>query len=491
MRAAMNRLDQAFDLLRSHKPREAEALLTDAAKEAADRFGADSAEHAEALFELAHVMLALGDLGRAAEVMERAAGIPAHTSQARKARLNYQGNLGELLQRLGRLDEARGVLEESLRGRAEVWGEETEGYAVGQVSLADVLFWQGELERAERLIEEAAGVQWHARSGRVVMALALRAAVRAARYGDERPLLEHLDALSLEFQTQLVALCLDRAERDPPPPTLLVLQELRERLEDEETLRPMLARVVAAKAEVARRARDHQARLEAIGWLADHFEQAGDVQEALRARLGLALARDQAGDVPGAEQAYRDAVGRARALGDEAARALVLRNAGLFFGRHEQPAEAERLLVEALASAERAGDKAQLGVTLVAHGIFLQHQKRGDEARPVLERALEALPAGHPDTILARGHLEALEHGGPCGCGEQSGPLAKALEDLVRPKLPEGLLGSIRIDPSAGFGSIEVGLAREPSAEERELLEKALDQAVGELRMRLRRQEKA
>jgi tetratricopeptide (TPR) repeat protein len=491
MRAAMNRLDQAFDLLRAHKPREAEALLTDAAREAAERFGADSAEHAEALFELAHVMLALGDFGRAADLMKQAAEIPTHTSQARRAQLNYQGNLGEVLQRLGRLGEARSVLEENLRGRAEVWGEGTEGYAVGQVSLADVLFWQGELERAEELIEEAAGVLWHAHSGRVVVALALRAAIRAARYGDERPLLEHLDALSPQLQAELVAMCLDRAERDPPPPALIVLQELRERLEDEEALRPMLPQVVAAKAEVARRARDHQARLEAIGWLASHFEQAGDDREVLRARLGLALARDEAGDAQGAEQAYRDAVGRAEALGDEAVRALVLRNAGLFFGRHEQPAEADRLLVDALASAERAGDKLQLGVTLVARGIFLQHQKRGDEARPMLERALEALPAGHPDVAVARIHLEALARGAACGCGERGNALAKALEDLVRPKLPEGLLASIRMDPSAGFSSIQVGLSREPSDEERKLLGKVIDEAISELRARLRRQEKA
>ena len=62
MRAAMNRLDQAFDLLRSNKPREAEALLTDAAREAADRFGADSAEHAAALAEIVGQENALSDL---------------------------------------------------------------------------------------------------------------------------------------------------------------------------------------------------------------------------------------------------------------------------------------------------------------------------------------------------------------------------------------------------------------------------------------------
>jgi hypothetical protein len=51
----------------------------------------------------------VGDLSRAASALRRAVDVPTHDDAARKLRLTYLLNLGDVLQRQGRLDEARAV----------------------------------------------------------------------------------------------------------------------------------------------------------------------------------------------------------------------------------------------------------------------------------------------------------------------------------------------------------------------------------------------
>jgi len=483
----MTTFETALQLLSNGSPAQAQQLVQKAAAEAEQRFGAQSVEHAAALADLARLALAVGDFAGGAEALKRATeATPQTTKEARAARLTHQLHFGEVLQRLGRLDEARATLDECVKGRRELYGEGSEGLAFGQVMLADVLFWQGEVKRSEELIEEAAGVLWHERQGQVVVALALRAAVRAATYGDERPLLEHLDALPPVLQKALVEHCLERADRDPPGPSLLVLQELRERLEDEEELRPLLPHVVGAQARVARRGGDKTARVEALEWLTGHFD-AGTTREqtieAVRAWSTLASAREESGDAAGAEAACREAVERAERVGDAALRAVALRNAGLLLARRGSAEEADGFLVRAVEAAEQGGDKEQLGAMLSARGVFLQHTSRGEEARAVLQRALETLPATHLEAIVARAHVEALDANRSCDCGEGSNALSAAIGRLIETQLPKGLVSAIRFDPSLG-SHVEVQLFRPPTAEEKVLLERVLNQAMGQLKAR-------
>jgi tetratricopeptide (TPR) repeat protein len=477
--------ERALELLRSGSPVEAEKAVSDAVKEAAERHGAVSQEHAAALFDHARLLLAMGALPRAAALLRSAAGIPATTPEARRSRATYLMNLGEVLQRLGELDQAHKALEESVELRRDLYGAESEGLAFGELPLADVLFWQGQLERAEELIEESAGVLWYAHNANVVAGLALRAAIRAAKYGDERPLLEHLDALPPELKRDLINVCLLRSESDPPVPTVLVLQELRERLEDEEALRPLLPQVVSAKARAARRAGDAKAREEALTWLVKHFDEVRDREQALAAQLGLAFAQDEAGQTSSAEKTYAEAARRADALGNPAARASAYRNGGLFFSKHGRNAEADTFLAESLASAEKTSDPMLIGPALVARGVFLQHTSRSEEAKAVLERAIGLLPAAHPDVLFARSHLAAIGTDRPCGCGDTSGALSKALEELLKGELPEGLLTAIRFDASSS-NQLQVQLSRAPTVEEKEKLDRALRQAVSKLEEQLR-----
>lgn len=482
----MSVLERAFAAIHAGNPLEAETLATSAAKNAARRFGDTSGELAVAEFELAQVLLAVGDFARSAEAMRRAAAIPPKDRAGERHRLTCLMNLGEVLQRMGRIDQAREVLEDGLEGRARFYGVDTEGYAFGQEPLADVLLAQGELERASALAESAFATLWKAGNPRALPTAALRAAVRFARHGDEVPLLDCYDALPPEGKAELVQACLRRVEVDAPARSLGVLTELRERLEDDDAPpSDALPQVMAALSNVARGAGNSAVRVEALTWLLARFEAQGDERQVVSACLGLALAHDDAGQVDEAAARYAQASGRAQALGDVGLMAQVKRNEALFLSAHERP-QAEAAFDEAVSLAERSGDAELRGRALIARGIFVQHRGQLDDARGLLERALALLPPSHPDTLYARSHLDAIVHARSCGCGDMSGAVGQALEAMVRSSLPDGLLDSISVQDVDDL-TVSVSLARQPSADEQELLNRVLHQAISELRGRIRR----
>ena len=65
-----------------------------------------------------------------------------------------------------------------------------------------------------------------------------------------------------------------------------------------------------------------------------------------------------------------------------------------------------------------------------ALGVFLHHQGRTDDARKLLADAVARLHRADPHAASARGHLEALDAGEPCGCNDlrQAEEFAKAVD---------------------------------------------------------------
>lgn len=478
--------DRAFALLRSGKRAEAEAMLTDAIESARKNHGPASRELGAAEFDLARLLVAVGDAERGIAAVRRALDVPSTGDAAERDRLTYLLNLGDILGRTGRLEEAEAIHRQGLERREAIFGKDTDGYAFGQEPLAEVLFAKGALEPAEDLAQQALDTLFRTRNARALALVALRGAIRAMRHGDEYPLLEAYGAFPTDLKSHLVSFCLERAQRDPLDAALLLLVELRERLEDDEAS-PMqrLPEVVAALSNVAREAARHDLRRECLEWLREYFDAAKDAQQGVAARMAIAIAADEAGDREAATLAYRDAVAKAETLGDVLLRSQVLRNEGVFHSQRGDKERAASSLAEALALAEQASHVDLLGRALVALGIFEQHQGSKEKAKELLDRALATLPAGHPDTLYARSHLQALAQGGPCGCGDMGKAIAEALAAMIVPQLPPGLLAGIVVESVEDL-RLQVQLARPPTEAERPLLDRVIGQAVNELRTRIR-----
>ncbi len=348
-------LAQAMAALDAGSRDEAEAVTLEAVRFAIETHGADSAEHAKAEFERAHVLSAAGDVTGAIAAMRRAVAIKAPGEDAQRQRLTYITNLGEALAHVGQLDEAERWLTEAVLARRTLFGPDHPGYAIGLEPLTELLLVRGRTLDALASAEEVLSLFWRHGHRRVTDALAMFAFATKAAQGLEAPALDRLYALPEALVVEVVVACLDRARRLDPRVSLAVLIELQVRADDAgDSDEPWFVHVVGAVARAARAAQAHPARDEALAWLVAHFDAVDDQRQALDAVLARAVARTEADDPSGAEAALHDALARADRIADPLARSLVLRNLGIWLGEQGRLPEARTRLAEAVAEAERA-----------------------------------------------------------------------------------------------------------------------------------------
>ena len=86
------------------------------------------------------------------------------------------------------------------------------------------------------------------------------------------------------------------------------------------------------------------------------------------------------------------------------------------------------------------------------------------------------------DRLCGVSHLDAIENGGGCGCGDMGAVFSAALGDIVRPHLPEGLLDSLTVEMTPEGPSVSVQLAREASQSELALLNRLIERGLTQLR---------
>jgi hypothetical protein len=241
---------------------------------------------------------------------------------------------------------------------------------------------------------------------------------------------------------------------------------------------------------------DAKIRELAIRAALDSYERQGRDEDYVMGIMGLALLKDETGDVAGATGCYRDAVIRAAAMKNPALRSQVLRNFGLMLssrakktGAPDQLAEAEARLTEAVMEAARSDHVEMLGRAEIALGLFFQHGGRLGEAKPFIERGLEHLDAAHPDAVCGRSHLQAILSGGSCGCGDTPAAIADAFRDFVLGRLPPGLLKDLKVTLKDTMDfDVKVELNREPTEPEIEQLDRVINHSLEEFRRRLRRE---
>lgn len=203
--------------------------------------------------DLARTLALLGHFSEAAASLRRASRVPDQGDPAKaQAALKFFTQLGEVTHRLGEHAEAEAVLTKGLSLRRRRYGENSLAYALGAAPLAEWLLSRARLDEAETLADTALRLLAPHERPEIVPVVVLRGAIRAARYQDERPLLEPLRRLaSPSLWNAVTQASLRRASWDFPQITLPLLNELIERQNDaqqEISPRVVHARTLAARA---------------------------------------------------------------------------------------------------------------------------------------------------------------------------------------------------------------------------------------------------
>jgi tetratricopeptide (TPR) repeat protein len=465
----------------------AETTLAQALETAKREQGPASAEYARACYEYGSLLAACGQVRRALEPFRDACAVRVAEPSAIKNRLTYLVQFGELLERVGELDESEKMLRESLAGRAGFYGEDHAGYGFGLEPLAAVLLRKGRLDEALARIDQAVRIFVAAGHERVAGAIGLRAEVVKTR-DPSAPAFPQIDAPESFFLTVADAVL----SRDPADAAArrAVLREmvelLREKVRDDHPTTLQALSAIANHEQSLGKSGDAEQRCWATRELASAFTRLGDEGQAVVCLLGLALAHSDANQLDEALAVYDEARQRAKALDDPALRAKTLRNMGLLLAQMDRRAEAEKKLRASAKLAGNAGDAEEMGASRVALGIFLQHAGALDEARTLLQQAVDSMDPADPDTLCAQSHLKAIESSGSCGCGDMSESIAESLQRMVEAELPEGLLDRLEVDLTGDDVNIGVHLLREPTPDELERLQSAVHRANAVLRARIK-----
>lgn len=485
-------LSDAMTMLQAGDGLGAERRMVEAVKQVRASEGEDSMAYARAQFELGQILLGVGDAQRAVGALQAAIDVTPQGEEETGLHLTMLMNFGEVLRHVGQLEHAAQVLRRGATAREAHYGLEHAGFAYGLEPLAEVLLLLGETDEAASLADEALRIFWEAGNPRVAAALGLAAFTRAGLNDDTVALrpedwLPRFDALPSELQEDAVAQILRRAEHLPASAVLPVLEHLQPHVEAVHgPTHPWAVRLLASITNVARSAGDDVRRIAAFEALRERFERAGDVPQEVQVLQGLALALADAGRASEAEAAYEAALSRAESGGDPRGASAAARNLGLWLLDEQRTAEGLAALARAVELGREVGGSV-LGRALVAYGVQVQHQGDLDTARESLRQALELLEPSEPDTLAARSHLQAIETGGSCGCGDMGEALSNALRDMVLPHIPEGLLADLRyLEGEAGELKLDVQLAREATDEEMELLDRVIRQAVATLQQQTR-----
>ncbi len=473
-------LTAALDELQAGRGASAEETVVQAARDAEARHGRSSFEHAAALFDIGRFYTAVGDFHRAAGVIRRAADLDLPGDKGKKDRLTYLRNVGEMLRYVGDLDAAEAVLREGLDERRAFYGPEHSGYAFGLEALSEVVWLAGKSQEAMPLVQQAVEILWRDRNPQVLSSIGLRTFIQHAA-GIDAVAFADLPRLADQDVDAIIEDILARTDHvEDKGLCVTVLADLRRWVASfRGETDPTLIGTVAKIAECQRLVEDHEGRKQTLEDLVAICQTHGDLNQAIKGMQALALAHEDAGQSSESERCYRQAISWARDYGDHQRLSSALRNYGLFVKGQDRVEEAESLLREAVAEGKAALDPDAQGRGLVALGILVQHDGRLDEGRELLEESLRLLPPTHSDTLYARSHLNAIETGGSCGCGDMGAAISDALRALVLPSLPPDLLKDLRVEPGCG---VQVELAREPTPEELEWLQQVMDHAMRALR---------
>lgn len=468
-------------LAKSGKVAEADELARKQIEETKARGGRDSLEHAQALLDRATVLSALDAPQMAIEHYESCIATRGDSEALEQLRLTANMNLGERYIKLGRSDAAIQTLTEGLARRERLYGAKHAGTAYGAQTLGLAFLAHGDATKALA----------HARTAYEIFA------------GERHFVLPQAVALlaSAKILTKDTAHAWDEANALPPPAFQEMLRYaaldagLLSMSNEVTVLRafidflhlPTSDVVLHMKNQLANSLRAQGKNAEAARtWseLVTEFETAHRPEEAARARLSCANAHAAAGEHTKAAEGFEDALGRAHGLGP-ALEASVLADYGLYLDDRAAPNALARL-EEGVAAARRAAAPQLLAHSLGVYGVRLQHADKNEEAAKVLREAMGTGEKVTFDALVARTHLLAATRKEKCNCKKEMGSaLARAVEDYLRERLPNGPIEGVREraanDKSGGAKGFEVRYTRAATPDESEVIRGALSQVEGKL----------
>jgi tetratricopeptide (TPR) repeat protein len=485
--AALN--EKAMSYLQRGDTVRAEETALEAVRLAGQEQGKESAGYYQSQLTFATVHIATGRVEQSIQILQAAlaGGVPADAN-AQKERLTLLMNLGEVLVRLERYDEAEQVLRDGLEGRRLFYGTDHPGYAFGLEPLGELLLACEKYAEALPIAEEVVENFRHSQHPRLIEGLALRAITRLAVGDAENAFSEVGDLSKPQVEEFAVAMVNKTGTLKPILARRVLLrgqEMIAERLgETHQTALNLLAYLANQEAQWGESG-DAETRIETIRRAKEAYQRANRLDDVVMALQGMSLAQGDIGDKDGAEASAKEAVAVAERLGNFAIVSQAQRNLGLLLAENEKRDAAETVLKAAVQTGERSRDREMHGRSQVALGIFLQHGERLDEAKPLLEASLRQLPSNHPDAICAKSHLGAILSGDSCGCGNTAEALGEAFREFVLARVPHDLLEDLKVTITEDGPSVGVQLKREPQPEELEHLNRLLEHAAAEFRQQL------
>lgn len=467
--------DAAVDAFQDGDMLRAEEIMRGAIADIEATEGPDSAAFASACMHLASLLSGSGEYARGAELLRRAVAAEIPGEDGASDRLTYLMNLGEFLTRAGQLEEAEAALQQSVDGRAALYGEDHPGYAFGLEPLADLRLLAGDAEGALAVYERCLEIHWTQGHPRVTTALAGRAMALATMRTDA--LLEPVAQMPDALLDEVIDALLSRAQLAPSAAAMRVIDATLALAEARCASHVRAVRMV--QTDVARVVGDVAIRVEAFGAL---LPLARTDAERIDVLQGLALALSEAEQHADAEQAYVKAVAAAVELDDPGYISRTQRNAGLYLADRDRADEAVRLLTEAVDAASLAGLLPEQGRALIALGIVQQHAGDLESARAALTEGTTLLPPEDRERLRGRSHLTALDTGDGCGCGNLDAAMSEALMTLVEQMVGPGLVESLTVRTTPEGPAVALELARTPEDAEHDRLNRAIQQALAQLK---------
>lgn len=479
---------QALQRLEAGQPAEAEAIVAQAVEQARRQEGVDSPAYASAQNDLGTILMMTGQTALAIDAFRAACQYEFPDDEwATRERLTFLLNLGTVLERADRLEESVEAFHQGLREREQFYGREHPGYAFGLLPLCDALLKQRNLTDALTAIEETIENFQHNAHPLIVRAIAIRAEIVKSQDSTMFVLAESsslTDAQMVELTETILSRCAQEGSQAQRAVLDDLLANLSDRFGDTDL---WTINTLTTMANLDRATGNHTSREWAIRRVLGAYDSMGDQIQALHAVEGLALALGEAGDMKRAEAVHREALERAESM-DESIRSKVNRNFGLFLSEQGKLNEAETILRHSVELAKQTTEAELRGLAEIALGIFLQHQSKLEEAECLLRDAITLVDSAHPHALMGRSHLQAIETGSKCGCGDMSHAAAEAFCDYFREQLPEDLLEDVHVEIDEGELKIQVQLIREPTREELALLSRIQRHAQHQFQERLRRQ---
>ncbi|MEM6961451.1 MAG: tetratricopeptide repeat protein [Myxococcota bacterium] len=481
---AKSPLERSFAMLQQGHVDDAKNILVAEVDKAERAHGKDHPKYAEAQSDLAHLLMQLGD-PQVTAALEAAVAVDSNLDEeAQQARLRYLLQLGDVYLRIGKLEEAERRIKETLEGRERTYGTRDPRYALALEPLASIYLARSEAGKAKETIDNCYEVLTSNEHARWPYTMALRALVHKAANGlDAEVFPDRIREASTDEFNSIVVATLNAVREAHPDLGLAVAKDLLLLVEARDAKHEAIPAILSEIGQMAIAVEDPQQGETAYDRLLKLREAQKDDARIVEARMGYAFFCVGTKQLDKAKTHYQVAAEKAVRLGDPMVTITVTRAFAAFLMQTGNLGEAEQQIKKAREEAEKVQHKELMGRTRMDQAMLAELGGRQDQAQALLTESLDFLPEADPDRQQAVKRLKAMQSH---ETGNTNEAISQLLTELVRPSLPQGLLGKIQatLDKKGGF-DVDIQLLREPSEEEADKVQALVQKAISDVNAQL------